>query len=216
MVYSLEPTSSKEKESVDTQTKTLTTTKEPEETVLDTVKKVMKRDGSIVDFDISRIEKAILSAMKAAEEGSAEEAELVAKKVYSDLLRIKKRYRTFIPPVEGIQDAVEKELILSDYVKTAKSYILYRQERTKERSQQLRVSDEVKQRVEESRQYFKGSYNEFIFYRTYSRWRDDLGRRETWIEAIDRFMDYMKENLGNKLSEQDYFEVRTAMLNQEV
>lgn len=197
-------------------TRTKTKTKKPSSRAQDTVKKVMKRDGSIVDFDISRIEKAIYSAMKAAEEGSEEEAELVSKKVYGELLRIKKRYKTFVPPVEGIQDAVEKELILSDYVKTAKSYILYRQERAKERAYQIQIPKEVREKIEASKKYFKGPYQEFIFYRTYSRWSDELGRRETWEEAIDRFMDYMKENLGDKLSKREYTDVRNGILHQEI
>ena len=50
----------------------------------------------------------------------------------------------------------------------------------------------------------------------YSRWRDDLGRRETWIETIDRFMGFMRENLGKKLTEAEYNEVRTAILKQEI
>ena len=36
----------------------------------------------------------------------------------------------------------------------------------------------------------------------------ELGRRETWIETIDRYMAYMKENLGEKLSEKEYKEVK--------
>ena len=43
-----------------------------------------------------------------------------------------------------------------------------------------------------------------------------MGRRETWVEAIDRFMDYMKENMGSKLSETKYAEVREAILKQEI
>jgi hypothetical protein len=42
---------------------------------------------------------------------------MVATKVYADALRITKKYKTFVPTVEGIQDTIEKELILSEYVK---------------------------------------------------------------------------------------------------
>lgn len=64
--------------------------------------------------------------------------------------------------------------------------------------------------------YFPSSYQEFIFYRSYSRWSQELGRRETWVEAIDRFMAYMKEQLGDKLPEDDFHGIREAILNQEI
>lgn len=64
--------------------------------------------------------------------------------------------------------------------------------------------------------YFPSSYQEFIFYRSYSRWNKELGRRESWEEAITRFMDYMKVKLGDKLPEDDYIGIRDAILNQEI
>ena len=182
----------------------------------DFIKKVQKRDGSIVPFDFERIVTAINKAMIASSEGSEAEARMVAHKVLADLVRISKKYKDFVPNVEGIQDTAEKELMLSEYINTAKNYILYRQERTKAREQTAMVPQEIKNVISESSKYFKTSYQEFIFYQFYSRWREELGRRETWIEAIDRFMDYMKENMGSKLTDAEYKEVRGAILNQEI
>jgi len=52
---------------------------------------------------------------------------------------------------------------------------------------------------DEVSKYFDGDfYRYFIYLRTYSRWIDDIGRRELWQESIKRYMDFMKENLGNK------------------
>lgn len=73
-----------------------------------------------------------------------------------------------------------------------------------------------KQLVAESSKYFPSSYQELIFYQFYSRWRDDLGRRETWVEAIDRYMDYMKGKLEDSLTDKEYDEIREALLNQEI
>lgn len=182
----------------------------------DFIKKVQKRDHSIVPFDFERIVIAIDKAMKASSEGSEAEARMVAHKVLADMVRISKKYETFVPTVEGIQDTVEKELMLSEYINTAKNYILYRQERTKVRDQNAMVPEEVKKTIAESSKYFKSSYQEFIFYQFYSKWRDEIGRRETWVEAIDRFMDFMKENMGSKLTLAEYSEVREAILNQDV
>lgn len=180
------------------------------------IKEVQKRNGQIVPFDIERIANAIHKAMIATGEGSREEAEMVANSVYAELVRISKKHPNFMPTVEGIQNTVEKELMQSDYLPTAKNYILYRQDRTKAREQNAMVSLDVRKKMAESSKYFKTPYQEFIFYQFYARWREDLGRRETWIEAIDRFMDYMKENLKTKLTDAEYKEVRTAILNQEV
>ncbi|MCA9397668.1 ribonucleoside-triphosphate reductase, partial [candidate division WWE3 bacterium] len=49
-----------------------------------------------------------------------------------------------------------------------------------------------------------------------SRWRDDLGRRETWSETIQRFVDFMKENLQDSLTDKEYSQIHDALLHQEV
>lgn len=179
------------------------------------VKSIQKRDGTVVPFDLMKIVGAIHKAMLVVGEGSLEEAELVATKVFADLVRISKKYPNFVPTVEGVQDSVEKELILAEYVKTAKEYILYRAKRNELRKE-VTVSKEIKEVIAESSKHFIGSYQEFIFYQFYSRFKADVGRRETWIEAIDRFMDFMKENLKKKLTDAEYAEIRLAIINQEI
>ncbi|MFN3638316.1 MAG: ribonucleoside-triphosphate reductase, partial [Chloroherpetonaceae bacterium] len=52
--------------------------------------------------------------------------------------------------------------------------------------------------------------------RTYSRWLPEKGRRETWVETVDRYIAFMRENLGDKLTQAEYAEVREAILKQEV
>lgn len=54
-----------------------------------------------------------------------------------ELARIKNRYATFVPSVEGIQDHVEKELIKANYAATAKAYILYRHRQAELRERSL-------------------------------------------------------------------------------
>ncbi|MCR4334793.1 MAG: ATP cone domain-containing protein [Patescibacteria group bacterium] len=179
------------------------------------VKNIQKRDGTVVPFDVQKITNAINKAMLVASEGSLKEAGMVANKVYADAVRITKKYKNFIPTVEGIQDTVEKELILSEYVKTAKHYIIYREERSKLREKGLRVPAKVKKLAEDSKKYFRNSLGEFVYYRTYSKWIDNEQRRETWIETVDRYMAFMKENLGNKLKETEYKEVQEAILKQD-
>lgn len=175
-----------------------------------------KRDGRIVPFEFDKIVDAINRAMQETQEGSLGDATLVAHKVASELVQVAKKYKGFAPNVEALQDEVERQLMLSDFTTTAKAFILYREEHAKLREQELMISSEVRERIAESSQYFASSYQEFIFYQFYARWRDELGRRETWAEAIDRFMVYMKAKLGDKLKETEYEEVRQGILNQEI
>ena len=178
---------------------------------------IQKRDGRIVPFEFSKIIAAIEKSMKASNEGSEGEAVVIAHKVAGEMMRIAKTYKNFLPTVEGCQDEVEKQLMLSDYVAASKAYILFRAERSKIRKEQGEVPEHVKQLAEESKKYFKDNpLGEFVYLRTYARWIESEQRRETWIETVDRYVNFMKENLGDKLTKREYAEVREAILNQEV
>ncbi|MDQ5949039.1 MAG: hypothetical protein QG589_165 [Patescibacteria group bacterium] len=179
------------------------------------IRQVQKRNGELVPFDSERITLAVHKAMIAANEGSLEEAEMVANKVLADLVRISKKHPNFTPTVEGIQNSVEKELMLSEYVATAKAFILYREERTRLRQKGIEVPEKVKKLASESKKYFKIPLGEFVYYRTYSKWIAEENRRETWVETVDRYIGFMKQNLGNKLKDAEYKEVRDSILRQD-
>jgi ribonucleoside-diphosphate reductase alpha chain len=181
------------------------------------ISQVEKRDGRLVPFDFDKIVAAVWKAMTAAEEGSQDDAVLVAHQVAGELGRFAKKYRGFLPTVEGMQDSIEKYLILNDYVKTAKAYILYRDKRAQLRAAHVEIPEHVKKLAAESHKYFEGNtLGEFVYLRSYSKWIPEEGRRETWVETVDRYMSFMRENLGNKLTEREYAEVRLGILKQEV
>ena len=46
--------------------------------------------------------------------------------------------------------------------------------------------------------YLPTDYQNFIALSRYARWKEDEQRRETWIETVDRYFDYMGGNLKNK------------------
>ena len=188
------------------------------------LKKIQKRDGTIVPFDGTRIKRAVFRAMNAVGEGGEADAEAVMYKVLDALLVLKEEEQVksarsaggvFIPMVEKIQDIVENEMIAANFIQTAKAFILYRKERSIVRQKVGFVPEKVKELVAESKKYFRNPLAEFVYYRTYSRWIPEEGRRETWIETVDRYMDFMRENLNSKLSESEYEEIREAILNQE-
>jgi ribonucleoside-diphosphate reductase alpha chain len=179
------------------------------------IKQIYRRDGILADFDPNKIIQAIEKAMTASLEGSREEALSVAQKVIASLENLTRaKGESYIPNVEQIQDLVENELILAGLPKTAKAYILYRSKRSEIRKKIGPIPDKVRNLVEESRKYFRSSLGEFVYYRTYSRWIEEEKRRETWIETVDRYMNFMKENLGAKLSSTEYDEVRKYILEQ--
>jgi len=173
---------------------------------------VIKRDGSIVPFEREKIEHAIAKAFVATGEGSGEDAKAVAESVVASLDEALRADARTAPSVEEVQDRVETELMSAGYGATAKAYILYREHHAKLREGDTGVSASIRALVTESKKYFSNQLSEFVYYSTYSRWLDDAGRREAWVETVDRYMSFMRENLGDKLSESEYAEVRENML----
>jgi len=94
---------------------------------------IKKRDDSIKPFDQTKITQAIKKAMDASGEGSLGDATKVMDAVLSILEAIKEKDSKYIPSVEGIQNIIEEQLMEYDFHKTAKSYILYRDQKARER-----------------------------------------------------------------------------------
>lgn len=95
--------------------------------------KIRKRDGFIVEFDKNKIYNAIFKAITATGQGDGEKTKKVSDRVVQTLNRRFKKNE--IPNVEQIQDIIEEVLILEGFVKTAKAYILYREQRRKIREE---------------------------------------------------------------------------------
>ena len=93
---------------------------------------IIKRDGKIVDFDITKIASAIKKAFEATDtEYTDDIIDFIALKVSADFLpKIKDGYVA----VEDIQDSVEAVLSRGGYEGVAKAYILYRKQREKLRN----------------------------------------------------------------------------------
>ena len=90
-------------------------------------KKIVKRDGKIVDFTIEKVKSALKKAGTATGEYRADDVDMLAEKVIETAKNdIKQR----IPTVEQIQDVAEKVLLESGYKRTAKSYADYRHNRS--------------------------------------------------------------------------------------
>jgi ribonucleoside-triphosphate reductase (formate) len=94
------------------------------------VHKIQKRNGAIVDFDVTKIEAAVRAALASANNSDEIAPFTVAQEV---VVEIDERAIDAIPTVEGVQDIVEEVLIKYDYAAAAKSYILYRAKRSEAR-----------------------------------------------------------------------------------
>ncbi len=99
--------------------------------------KIVKRDGRVVDFDVSRIGNAVRKAMLSV--GPVDEAKLG--EVVNDVVRVLSERFGWekIPHVEDVQDIVEKTLMRFGLDDVAKSYILYRHERTRIREEKKKI-----------------------------------------------------------------------------
>ena len=100
--------------------------------------KIIKRDGHIVPFDQNKIIEAIAKAGRACDEFNEE----VAVKLGNEVVAVAAtKNHEKVPTVEFIQDIVEDVLLDSHYKKTAKAYILYRDQHKKIRSIHDQIHD---------------------------------------------------------------------------
>lgn len=95
---------------------------------------ILTRSGERIAFDATRISAAIESAGRASEEFDSTEAQLLTAQVTKVLkARHNAAPTTYIPGVEEIQDVVEQVLISANHIKTARAYIVYREQRSRSR-----------------------------------------------------------------------------------
>lgn len=99
---------------------------------------VVKRDGSRKRFDAAKIESAIARAGAATGEFGADAAALVTAQVNKVIAH---RYAGNAPAIEDIQDIVEQALIAADHPKTARAYIVYREQHKRLRADRKTLMD---------------------------------------------------------------------------
>ena len=96
------------------------------------ITQIKKRDGSVVDYDLNKVTNAILRANTETNEFLEDSIDTLVEDVDS-LLEEKEETLT----VEIVQDVVEDVLLGSEFKETAKSYILYRDKRDRERKRDI-------------------------------------------------------------------------------
>ena len=153
---------------------------------------VIKRQGYLVEFEPEKIKNAIEKAMAETKDGIDQEmSNRISLRIQE---MIKERDRAI--NVEEIQDMVEFLLMETERKDVAKKYIIYRYGQQQMRSFPKRKEEEYVMLVDEFISEYKhkkspmGRLGDFVYYRTYSRYLDELGRREYWWETVRRAVEY--------------------------
>ena len=124
--------------------------------------KVIKRDGTVADFELQKIRRAIIKAFESVDRSYTDEIiDFIVLKVTADFEKklnketgtLGAEYKHDTVAVEDIQDSVETVLIKSGYDQVAKSFILYREKHAKMRAVKNTLMD-YKKTME---QYLGGS-----------------------------------------------------------
>ena len=173
---------------------------------------IIKRDGRVVKFDSSKIENAISKCFKngAIEYKTGNTTIRLTEQVLDVLGSFE-----LVPTVEQVQDIVERVLQANGEYEAAKQYILYRAEHGKARGARP-IPEDVRQAFATARLYFPTQLQEFQFFDKYSRFDYRLGRRETWVETVNRTVSFLHELAGARLPQEDYERIRLAILEMRV
>lgn len=98
---------------------------------------VIKRDGRLLPFNAAKIEAAIARAGQASGEFQPHEAERLTRLVVDRLVA----QGELVPTIERIQDTVEVSLMAAGWYRTARAYIVYREQRARLRRDHKTVVD---------------------------------------------------------------------------
>lgn len=103
---------------------------------------VIKRDGRILPFEKEKVANAILKAFKDVDGEITSYANTKAKDIARDIEKLDRQLN-----IEEIQDIVEERLMSSNRKDVAKSYILYRDKRTRERERNSDLMKKVGEKL---------------------------------------------------------------------
>ena len=115
--------------------------------------KIIKRNGTVVPYTADKISVAMTKAFLAVEGGTAAASPRIRELVQELADQMTATFKRRMPSggtlhIEEIQDQVELALMRSGEQKVARSYVLYREQRAQERSQQQAIDPSTEQAVQ--------------------------------------------------------------------
>jgi len=153
------------------------------------ITEIKKRDGRIADFDKEKIAEAIFKALTATNKGGRGVARRLANKVVDFLNKrfVTKKGEVKVPTVENVQDIVEEILILEDLTETAKSFILYREQRRRIRETQEAIEETletVDSYIGEQDWQVKENANMAFSLQGLNHYLTSIGTKKYWLNKI--------------------------------
>lgn len=151
---------------------------------------ILKRNGVSVPYNRDKIIVAVEKAMSDIGKVDTEMSRKIEEDIYETITK-----SNDIWTVEEISDQVEYLLMENKFYEVAKVYILYRNDRAKEREKDNEITT-YKNLSKEFLNKYKhmaspmSQLGNFVYYRTYSRWLPEKQRREFWWETCARAVDY--------------------------
>lgn len=180
---------------------------------------IAKRDGSVVPFNKNLIESALWRCFREPEVTRLREERgllLPAVRRVVDAVVSRLPSGNGRPPtVEDVQDLVERVLQEEGEYEAAKHYILYRADHARLRDKRP-IPKEVRASFGAASQYFPTPLQQFQFFDKYSRFDYALGRRETWVETVDRAVSFLIELSQGKLPLEVFSRLRQGILEMRV
>jgi ribonucleoside-diphosphate reductase alpha chain len=172
---------------------------------------IVKRDGRTVPFDDGRITLALTRCFSSLDRPADPPYMLDLTRRIVNIVAARMAATGETPTVEGVQDIAEMVLQAAGEFWAAKHYILYRAEHGRQRAERPIPADVVAA-YEADAPYFPTPLQRFQFADKYSRFNYDLGRRETWVETVDRAVGFLHELAGDRLPSETYEWIRRGIL----
>ena len=168
---------------------------------------VTKNSGHIEEFDLAKITAAAARAL--AEVGGDT---LIARRI-ADAVRSQLSGLPTNTHVSQLHDLVERALV-AEHFDAGRAYISHRD--MKRAKMGRPITPEVRRAFDAASKYFPTALQQFQFFDKYSRFSQELGRRETWPETVDRAVDFLAELANGALSNDDVRRLRNGILEMRV
>ena len=152
--------------------------------------RIVKLDGSRVEYSGDKIKNAIRRAMTEGEGVNEEVVDLIESEIREE---VNNEFHVGEFTVEMISDMCEDKLLDKGFVKSGKRYIEYRLKHNEKRDKKQKftmLSDEFLSKYKHLPEPFPTVMSHFTYLRTYSRFLPEEKRREKWFETVCRVVEY--------------------------
>ena len=180
--------------------------------------KIRKRDGQIVDFDVSKIERVIIKAFDSVN-ADKKDINLLIKDIIEYLEEV---YTNKIPDVEGVQDIIEEKLMKTQPA-VAKAFILYREYRNKLRAMQKVYTGSIEKtnltqnaiQILEARYLLKNDNGEVIETpeQLFKRVADTVAKTELKYNKDKDFVKQLSNKFYNVMKNLDFLPNSPTLMN---